>query len=119
MAITKLFPALLTLTISLVLTGITQVHAADQPLLIPGKESLYQRVLAVPGAQLHSAPGGAATEPAIPFTAVYVYARETVDGSPWLQVGTDRHGGTRGWLKKSLDRMGAGSDRRFSRSSRT
>jgi hypothetical protein len=101
MAMTKLFPALLSLMTSLALGGFAPVHAAEQPLLIPGKQSLYQRVLAVPGAQLHAAPGGAATEPTVPFTAFYVYARESAAGSVWLQVGTDRHGGTSGWLEKS------------------
>lgn len=70
--------------------------AAVQPLLMPGKQALYQRVLAVPGAQLHpnpDAPGGKAITP---FTAYYVYARR--DGG-WLQVGTDRHGDTDGWLR--------------------
>ena len=101
MEMKKLIPALLSLTISLAPVGFGLVHAAEQPLLIPGKKSLYQRVLAVPGAQLHAAPGGAATGPAVPFTAFYVYARESAAGGIWLQVGTDRHGGTSGWLEKS------------------
>jgi len=99
MAITRLFPALLALTISLGPLGLAQPHAAGQPLLIPGKESLYQRVLAVPGAQLHADAGGPAGEAVVPFTAFYVYARQSQAGAEWLQVGTDRHGGTIGWLK--------------------
>ena len=81
--------------------ALTQLHAAEQPLLIPGKESLYERVLAVPGSQLHAEPGGAAGEPVVPFTAFYVYARKSTGETEWLQVGTDRHGGTSGWLRRS------------------
>jgi hypothetical protein len=101
MAIARQLSAPLALTILLVLSGLTQLHAAEQPLLIPGKESLYQRVLAVPGSHLHAEPGSTAGEPVVPFTAFYVYARESVGGTEWLQVGTDRHGGTNGWLGRS------------------
>lgn len=69
--------------------------ASTQPLLMPGKQSLFQRVLAVPGARLHDSAGGDAGEAVTPFTAFYVYARRP----QWLQVGTDRHGSTAGWLK--------------------
>jgi hypothetical protein len=99
MAMNKLLTALLVLITALAATTSQQLYAAGQPLLIPGKQSLYQRVLAVPGSRLHAEPGGAAGEPVTPFTAFYVYAREQADGHDWLQVGTDRHGGVRGWLK--------------------
>lgn len=69
-----------------------------QPLLIPGKQSLFQRVLAIPGAMLAPTPGGAANTAVTPFTAFYVYARAQVGPDEWLQVGTDRHGGVGGWL---------------------
>ncbi|MGB5561957.1 MAG: VWA domain-containing protein, partial [Sedimenticolaceae bacterium] len=95
----RFLSSLLILALSLGPFGLAQVFAADQPLLIPGKQSLYQRVLSVPGAQLHATPDGAAGEAVTPFTAFYVYAREPSAGSEWLQVGTDRHGGVRGWLK--------------------
>ncbi|MGB5613466.1 MAG: vWA domain-containing protein [Sedimenticolaceae bacterium] len=95
----RFLSSLLILALSLGPFGLAQVFAADQPLLIPGKQSLYQRVLSVPGAQLHATPDGAAGEAVTPFTAFYVYAREPSAGVEWLQVGTDRHGGVRGWLK--------------------
>ena len=100
MAMNKAFPTLLALVASLVLSGFAPLQAADQPLLIPGKQSLYQRVLSVPGARLHDAAGGQAGDAVVPFTAFYVYARESAAGGEWLQVGTDRHGGISGWLKK-------------------
>lgn len=69
--------------------------AAETPLLIPGKQSLYQRVLAMPGAKLSASPDTDAVSQAVtPFTAFYVYSRE--GGA--LQVGTDRFGGITGWL---------------------
>ena len=94
----KLLTALLVLITALAATTSQQLYAAGQPLLIPGKQSLYQRVLAVPGSRLHAEPGGAAGEPVTPFTAFYVYARKQAEGNGWLQVGTDRHGGISGWL---------------------
>ncbi|MGD8957403.1 MAG: vWA domain-containing protein, partial [Chromatiaceae bacterium] len=94
----KRLATLVVLTLSLGWLFSTDGLAADRPLLIPGKQALFQRVLAVPGARLHAAPGGGAGDEVTPFTAFYVYARETRDGAQWLQIGTDRHGGTTGWL---------------------
>lgn len=71
---------------------------AAEPLLLPGKASLYQRVLSVPGAMLHAEPGAGTGATATPFTAFYVYARRQAGDGEWLQVGTDRHGRTDGWL---------------------
>jgi len=98
MTMKKLLPALLALTLALAPLAVRHAMAADQPLLMPGKKSLFQRVLAVPGAQLHASVDAASGEPVTPFTAYYVYARRTHSGSQWLQVGTDRHGGVSGWL---------------------
>jgi hypothetical protein len=69
-----------------------------QPLLMKGKQELYQRVLSVPGARMSSEAGGQSLEAVVPFTAYYVYARRTIAGTEWLQVGTDRHGSRAGWL---------------------
>ena len=71
---------------------------SDRPLLIPGKHSLYQRVLSVPGARIASEPGGQADAELLPFTALYVYARREQGGSDWIEVGADRHGNRMGWL---------------------
>ena len=69
-----------------------------KPLLMDGKRSLYQRVLAVPGAQLSTEPGTQERATVEPFTAFYVYTRRAHDGSDWVEVGTDRHGTRAGWL---------------------
>ena len=70
----------------------------DTPLLMEGKQTLYQRVLSTPGARLAAAPGGQGHSAVIPFTSFYVYARREHDGTQWVQVGTDRHGTHTGWL---------------------
>jgi len=83
------------------LPGLSPASAAEapsQPLLMAGKQSLYQRVLAIPGARLSRKPGWRSEQDVTPFTAYYVYGREASAGRDWLQVGTDRFGGTVGWL---------------------
>lgn len=68
------------------------------PLLQEGKKTLYQRVVSHPGAlPLQEARDGApaAREVLVPFTALYVYARQ----DDWLQVGLDTRTPL-GWLKK-------------------
>ena len=100
MIMTRLLPALLALTLSGAAL-LSSAANATQPLLMDGKQSLFQRVLSIPGARLHDAPGSGNGESVTPFTAFYVYARR--DG--WLQVGTGRHGETEGWLsdKDTID----------------
>ena len=70
----------------------SEVGGGDKPLLMPGKQSLYQRVLSVPGARIADKAGGQADKEVVPFTAFYVYAREQQGGREWVAVGTDRHG---------------------------
>lgn len=80
--------------------SLTASAEAFKPLLMPGKQSLFQRVLATPDANLYMhAAGTPAQEQIAPFTAFYVYQRAEAEGQEWLQVGTDRHGGISGWLK--------------------
>jgi serine/threonine-protein kinase PpkA len=69
-----------------------------KPLLMKGKHELYQRVLSVPGARMATKAVGQGREAVVPFTAFYVYARRTVAGTQWLELGTDRHGARAGWL---------------------
>jgi serine/threonine-protein kinase PpkA len=92
---------LLALVIALVpLAGMAAdpTTSVDRPLLIAGKHSLYQRVLSVPGARIASEPGGQTEAELVPFTALYVYARQEQDGREWIEVGADRHGKRMGWL---------------------
>ena len=83
-------------------TAAPAAQEPQQPLLMAGKQSLFQRVLARPGARLQPGPkANTAGDPVTPFTAYYVYAREGAEPNQWLQVGTGRHGETQGWLSSS------------------
>ena len=70
----------------------------QKPLLIPGKTSLYQRVLSIPEARLADQPGDSQGVEVTPFSAFYVYERRQLDGREWLLLGTDRHGSLSGWM---------------------
>ncbi|MEJ2577186.1 MAG: VWA domain-containing protein, partial [Gammaproteobacteria bacterium] len=99
MRTTPPYHAVLLLLASLLGAGAAAAQEATEPLLMPGKQSLYQRVLAAPGALLQPAPGArTAGEPVTPFTAFYVYASKGEGENAWLQVGTGRHGDVVGWL---------------------
>jgi len=78
--------------------GSPATAAPERPLLMQGKHSLFQRVLAKPGAKLSSEPGSAASRAITPFTVFYVYARTQAGGAEWLQVGLDSHGSIEGWV---------------------
>lgn len=70
-----------------------------KPLLMEGKQTLYQRVLSVPDAQLYkNARFNAAKESVVPFSVFYVYERKIVDEIEWLRVGSSSYGQFDGWL---------------------
>lgn len=73
------------------------LSAADKPLLMEGKKTLYQRVLSVPEARLYEVPTDTAASTRItPFSVLYVYEK----GSDWLKVGHDSFGQIAGWVKR-------------------
>ncbi len=88
----------LTLLTSGLLAGAVAMAQTPRPLTLEGKETLYQRVLAVPGAGLAESAGGRVAQTVTPFTVFYVYERRSVDGRDWLRVGLDSRGDQRGWL---------------------
>lgn len=69
-----------------------------RPLLMPGKKTLFQRVLSKPEAQLLARPGDSTGEPLPAFSVLYVYQRKDIDGQPWLEVGASSSGQRDGWL---------------------
>jgi serine/threonine-protein kinase PpkA len=80
-------------------SAIAETNTRVSPLLIPGKQTLYQRVLAIPQARIfRAAKDDDAGKDVIPFTAYYVYARKQVNRREWLKLGTDRHGKIAGWM---------------------
>ncbi|MEG5264137.1 serine/threonine-protein kinase [Pseudomonas sp. JDS28PS106] len=76
----------------------TDADGGQRPLLMPGKKTLFQRVLSKPGAAYASEPGASAGEPLPAFSVLYVYQRRTVDGRQWLRVGAASDGRSEGWL---------------------
>jgi len=77
----------------------TAENDSDRPLLMPGKKTLFQRVLSKPEARLSSQPGEAANGEALPaFSVFYVYQRKDVAGQAWLEVGASSDGQRDGWL---------------------
>ncbi|HEU4616892.1 MAG TPA: vWA domain-containing protein [Gammaproteobacteria bacterium] len=76
---------------------------ARRPLTLEGKQALYQRVIAVPGATLSASPESksAAGQPITPFTVFYVYDRRSAGNADWLEVGLDSQGNVAGWLPAS------------------
>jgi hypothetical protein len=74
---------------------------ADTPMLMPGKHTLYQRVLTRPGAVVRgeAAAGAATVATPTPFEPFYVYAEKNADGKDWIKVGRSLTA-AEGWLAK-------------------
>ena len=64
------------------------------PLLVEGKTTVFQRVLAKPEARLHAEPGGTASGALRTLQPLYVYERR----DDWIEVGRGRATGAEGWL---------------------
>ncbi|MEW8507260.1 MAG: vWA domain-containing protein [Candidatus Thiodiazotropha sp.] len=73
----------------------------QQPLLMEGKQALYQRVLSKPGAHFYEEIQKAKGDPATPFSVYYVYGRKTENGATWLHLGQNRHGELSGWMPET------------------
>ncbi len=71
-----------------------------RPLIMQGKETLFQRVIAIPGATLREQAGNTSNSlgDVSPFTVFYVYQRINNESGGWLQVGYDSDGSIDGWL---------------------
>ena len=73
---------------------------AREPLLVPGKKALYQRMISHPGAMVFSAPDREKGEPVHAFTPLYVYGRTVVKGEEWLEVSPSSNAKTTSWVKR-------------------
>ncbi|MGU3496673.1 hypothetical protein ACLBXM_21745 [Xanthobacteraceae bacterium A53D] len=72
---------------------------AREPLLIPGKTTLYQRILTRPDTPLTREPGaGQAMAHFPPFSIFYVYARKSEGGAEYVEVGRSLDAGAEGWI---------------------
>ncbi len=92
--------ALLLLGLALLLGTAAAQQAARRALLIEGKQTLTQKVLARPGATLHATPGAAQGSPVPGFTLFHVYARQGSGADAWIEVGRDAQGTTEGWMRE-------------------
>ena len=80
------------------------VHA-QQAMMQDGSASLFQRVLTLPDATIHVAPGNhepVVLEPVPVFSIYYVYGEKLIDNETWLEIGVRPQGGGDGWLRKSF-----------------
>jgi serine/threonine-protein kinase PpkA len=91
------------LLVSLPITFTPTSALADQPsraaLLMPGKTTLYRRVITKPAGVMRKEPRGDAevVEAKVPtFSVFYVYAER--DG--FVELGSNSHGETKGWMTK-------------------
>ena len=95
--------------ISIVYLAIIWVDAAVsqncKPLLLPGKQTLFQRVISNPGANVYVSADR--TSPIVqagvkPFTIFYVYERLQMDAAEWLKVGPSASCEMSGWVEGGL-----------------
>jgi len=91
-------PRLLAVLMALLPTLTWAQGVPRTPLLIEGKQSLYQRVIARPGATLSPRPDGQDAHPVPGFTVYYVYARPPGDAAR-IEVGRTADGRPEGWLQ--------------------
>ena len=75
-----------------------------KPLLIPGKRTLFQKVITHPGTKLYALAGNSSKvleKWVKTFTVFYVYRRASVNGESWLEVGLSSTEGPSGWVRGS------------------
>ena len=76
--------------------------ASRLALLMPGKKTLYQRVITHPGAHLYAGASTASTVQKVwirPFTTYYVFAKAHEEATQWLEVGLASSGTPDGWIE--------------------
>ncbi len=99
----RLMPAIICMGLVLLSVGMAWAQQR-RPMLIPGKRTLYQRVISHPGAKMFVFSGANATvveKYITPFTVFYVYERAVVDEGEWLEVGYSSTEGPAGWIRKN------------------
>lgn len=94
--------ALLAFLLTPLLLPLQQANAEVKPLLLDGKQSIFQRVLSKSRASLSAKPGREDNASEItPFTVFYVYGYQKMGNNRWVQVGSDIHGKILGWVAES------------------
>ncbi|MDR1871423.1 MAG: VWA domain-containing protein [Deltaproteobacteria bacterium] len=95
-------PLLVVWLLTLFILGGVELATAAQPLLMPGKKTIFQKVITHPGAARHQAPGGPAQDPLVPFSVLYVYGRQLENGKSWLNCAGNSTGKDLFWLPGDL-----------------
>ncbi len=100
-------PKGLAVWLAVVLLGAAGVSAqgtseSGKPLLMEGKQTLFQRILTRPGALLAQAAGETGGKPLPAFSQFYVYERKPLAGQEWLLVGSGSRGRTDGWIDEKM-----------------
>jgi hypothetical protein len=72
-----------------------------KPLLIEGKQTLYQRVLTRPGAAVAPKPGATGGKELPPMTLLFVYGKQQAGTAGWLEVGADSEGKVIGFVPEA------------------
>jgi hypothetical protein len=89
----------LCLALLLLLPGTALAQQQRAPLLVPGKQSLHQRVILRPGAMLHTRPGAGPGQPVDGFSVHYVFARQGQGNDAWLEIGPSATARPVGWVQ--------------------
>ena len=85
-------------TVFLLLSSVADASSRE-PLLVPGKTTLYQRVISHPGTFAYSAPNSGTARAVHAFTPFYVYGRQIVGGEEWLEVSPASSATSTQWIK--------------------
>ncbi|MDR2366988.1 MAG: hypothetical protein LBF58_02585 [Deltaproteobacteria bacterium] len=73
--------------------------AAEPPLLVPGKSTLYQRLIVHPGAYKYSQPDSPKGDSIVPFTVYYIYETRESNGISWHLCATNTVGRDKVWVR--------------------
>ncbi len=81
------------------LFGASEYASAREPLLVPGKTTLYQRVISHPGTVSYKNPNEEITGVVDSFTPLYVYDKKVVNGEEWLEVSPSSGASSTQWIR--------------------
>ena len=81
------------------LFGASEYASAREPLLVPGKTTLYQRVISHPGTVSYKSPNAEITGVVDSFTPLYVYDKKVINGEEWLEVSPSSGASSTQWIR--------------------
>ena len=81
------------------LFGASEYASAREPLLVPGKTTLYQRVICHPGTVSYKSPNAEITGVVDSFTPLYVYDKKVINGEEWLEVSPSSGASSTQWIR--------------------